>query len=45
MTLLTFLHKGHASSVLISKYMCMDCQHVEIIQTKRLTRRTDILSF
>ena len=44
MALLTFLHKGHASSVLVSIYTCMctDCQHVEIIQTKSLNRLIDL---
>ena len=41
MPLLTFLHKGHACGVLVSIYMCTDCEHVEIIQTKSLTRLTD----
>ena len=42
MVLLTFLHKGHASSILVSIYMCMDCQHMEIIQIKSLTRLTHL---
>ena len=37
MTLLTFLHKRRTFSVLVSIYMCTDCQHAEIIQTKHLT--------
>ena len=34
MALLTFLHKGHDPGILVSIYMCTDCQQVEIIQTK-----------
>ena len=42
MAVLTFLHKGHAFSVLVSIYMCTDCQHVEIIRTKTLTGLSDL---
>ena len=34
MASLTLSHKGHAASVLVPIYMCTDCQHMEIIQTK-----------
>ena len=40
--LLTILYKEHASSILGSIFMCTDCQHVEIIQTKSLTRLTNL---
>ena len=39
MALLTFLH---ASSALVSIYLYMDCQHVEIVQTKSLSRPTNL---
>ena len=35
------LHKKHASSAFVCKYICTDCQHVEIFQTKSLTRFSD----
>ena len=40
---LIFLYKWHASSFLVSTYICTGCQHVINIQTKRFTRLTGFL--